>query len=110
MELSNHDEIITAIHDLAEVHVSFRSKEDGGAILTRRCAPMDFAPRARANDKTPCYHFWDFESDSPRNHVLSLPASQILSVRVLNSTFDPSAFVTWTPNWFVTRSTWGSYN
>lgn len=37
----------------------------------------------------------DFESDSGRNHNLSLLASQITSVEVLGSPFDPSSFVTW---------------
>jgi hypothetical protein len=110
MELPNHDEIIQAIHELHEVRVEFRSKEDGGATLFRSCPPMDYGPRRRASDQTPCYHFWDSDSDSGVAHVLSLPASQITSVEVLDSSFDPSSFVTWTPNWIVGRATWGDFN
>lgn len=110
MELSNHGEIVEAINDLREVRVEFRSKEDGGAILSRICAPMDYGPSGRARDKTPRYHFWDFESDSGSTHTLSLPASQITSVEVLGSSFDPSSFVSWNPNWFVVRTTWGDFN
>ncbi|OUE29478.1 hypothetical protein BFL35_14820 [Clavibacter michiganensis] len=110
MQLSNHDEIMAAIENLQEVRVTFRSKEDGGAVLIRRCAPMDYAPGSRALDKTPRYHFWDWESDSPRTHTLSLLASQILAVEVLDSTFDPASFVTWTTNWSIPRSTWGPFN
>jgi hypothetical protein len=110
MELPNHDEIIQAIDDRNEVRVEFRSKEDGGAILSRSCAPMDFGPGRRAFDQTPRYHFWDLESDSGVNHTLSLLASQITSVEVLDSSFEPSSFVTWTPNWIVARTTWGDFN
>lgn len=110
MELPNHGEIIQAINDLREVRVEFQSKEDGGAILSRSCAPMDYGPSRRASDKTPRYHFWDFESDSGANHTLSLLASQITSVEVLDTSFDPASFVSWDPNWFVARTTWGSSN
>lgn len=110
MELSNHDDIIDAIARRREVMVTFRSKEDGGAILIRRCAPMDYGPSRRAHDKTPRYHFWDWESDSPRTHTLSLLATQIESVEILDTLFEPSSFVTWPPTWFVGRTTWGSLN
>jgi len=110
MELPNHDEIIQAINDLHEVRVEFRSKEDGGAILSRICAPMDYGPGRRAIDQTPRYHFWDLESDSGVSHTLSLLASQITSVEVLNSSFDPASFVTWPANWFIDRTTWGNSN
>ncbi|APZ33064.1 hypothetical protein BOH66_01185 [Microbacterium aurum] len=110
MELENHADIVRAIRDLSEVTVTFRSKEDGGARLVRRCAPMDYAASSRAHDKTPRYHFWDFESDSAANHVLSLPASQIESVEVLDTSFDPSSFVTWPTKWAVQRESWGEFN
>lgn len=113
MKLPNHDDVVQAIFDLREVRVSWRSQEDGGAVLTRRCAPMDYGPSRRAHDQTPRYHFWDFESDSGTNHTLSLLASQITRVEVLDSRFSPSSFVTWDTSrsrWFTTRSSWGAYN
>lgn len=112
MELSNHDGIIQAIHDLREVRVTWPSQDDGGAVQSRRCAPMDFGPSRRAHDQTPRYHFWDFESDSGASHTLSLLASQITVVEVLDSTFDPS-FVTWDTDrspWFVARASWATSN
>ncbi|OUE29490.1 hypothetical protein BFL35_14880 [Clavibacter michiganensis] len=110
MQLPNHDQIVAAIEDLREVRVSFRSKENGGAVLVRRCAPMDYAPSSRALDKAPRYHFWDWESDSPRTHTLSLLASQIVSVQVLDSAFDPVSFVSWSTGWSIPRSSWGGFN
>ncbi|QKS88654.1 hypothetical protein [Curtobacterium flaccumfaciens] len=110
MQLTNHNEFVAAIESHREVEVTFHSKEDGGAVLTRRCAPMDFGPSRRARDKTPRYHFWDWESDGPRTHTLSLLAEQIVSIEVLDSTFDPASFVAWAPNWFVERTTWGQFS
>lgn len=113
MVLANHADVVQAINDLREVRVTFRSKEDGGAALTRRCAPIDYGPSRRAHDKTPRYHFWDFESDSPKPHVLSLLPSQIIGVELLDSTFDPESFVTWntaSSPWSVIRSSWGAAN
>ncbi|MEA1263837.1 hypothetical protein MicroSTF_12420 [Microbacterium sp. STF-2] len=110
MQLPNHDDIIHAIEHRREVRVRFHSKEDGGVALTRDCAPMDYAASRRAHDQTPRYHFWDFDSDSGKPHVLSLPATQIHSVEVLDSVFDPEAFVTWPTSWAVPRTTWGTVN
>ena len=45
--LSNHDEVIQAIHDLREVRVTLVSRDGDGAQLTRRCAPMDYGPARR---------------------------------------------------------------
>ena len=110
MQQHDHEVFIRAIEDRREVTVRFRSKEDGGVALTRRCAPMDYAPSTRARDKTPRYHFWDFESDSGSNHTLSLPAEQIHSIEGLDSTFDPADFVTWAPMWTIPRATWEQFN
>ncbi|KJL44933.1 hypothetical protein RS81_00401 [Microbacterium terrae] len=71
---------------------------------------MDFAPSTRAHDKTPRYHFWDFESDGPYSHTLSLLAGQIIEVEVLETTFDPETFVTWKTSWTISRSSWGQHN
>lgn len=113
MTLPNHHEFLEAISSLQEVRLTWRSKDDGGTLQTRKCAPMDYGPGRRAHDQTPRYHFWDFESDSGRNHVLSLLPSQIVSVEIVESTFDPSSFVTWDLTkspWFVPRTTWGASN
>lgn len=108
--LNNHDDVISAIHQRHEVLVTWRSQDDGGRIQTRRCAPMDYGPGRIAKDRAPRYHFWDLESDSEKNHTLSLRADQISSVEVLDSIFDPHDFVTWQPNWLLRRETWGALN
>ena len=108
--LANHDSILQAIEDLNEVQVTFLSKEDGFAELTRRCAPMDYGPARTMKVPEDRYHFWDFESDSGWNHTLSLPDAQIVSVEILSTTFDPASFVSWDTNWHVARSSWGAFN
>jgi len=108
--LSNHEDVIAAIHSRRTVRVTWPSKDDGGFIQTRRCAPMDYGPARISNDGMPRYHFWDLESDSGANHVLSLRDHQITSVDVLDEEFDPAEFVSWTPNWHVPRSSWGPFN
>lgn len=110
MQIPNHQAFLDAIQQRREVEVTWPSKEDGGRMQTRRCAPMDYGPSRRRKDGVNCYHFWDFESDSGSNHVLTLSAAQISSVQVLDSDFDPHAFVTWETRWFVPRSTWGVFN
>lgn len=107
--LPNHDEILGAIEDRAEVQVTFLSKDDGLAQISRRCAPMDYGPARSMTVPEDRYHFWDFESDSGKNHVLTLPDEQIISVEILPSSFDPAEFVSWPPNWHVARSSWGQF-
>lgn len=110
MQLVNHDEFVAAILGRKEVRLKFRSKEDGGSSLTRRCAPMDYGPSKRYRDKTPRYHFMDFESDTGKPHPLVLQPELITSVEILDSTFDPASFVTWNTEWTIERSTWGEFN
>jgi hypothetical protein len=100
-------QFIDAIHSLNKVRITFHSKEDG-VPLSRVCAPMDFGPSRRAHNKEDRFHSWDYESDQ-KNHVLSLLPNQIISIEVLGENFHPSEFVTWQPNWFVTRD-WGAYS
>ena len=71
---------------------------------------MDYGPWRRAGDTAPRYHFWDFESDSGRNHNISLRDDQIVDVEILDTSFEPAAFVTWKPKWFIPRTTWGAHN
>lgn len=111
-KLPNHDDVVGAIEALRQVRVTWPSQDDGGSIQTRLCAPMDYGPSRRALSQPSRYHFWDFESDSGKNHTLSLRADQIVSVEVLDSTFDPSDFATWDVGasaWFTPRTTWGAH-
>ena len=108
--LPNHDDILQAMQEKHEVSVTWPSKDDGGSLQTRRCAPMDYAPARISSEGEYRYHFWDLESDSGKSHNLSLAAAQISSVVILETSFDPASFVTWTTNWTVARTTWGAYN
>lgn len=101
------DVFIQAIHDRRRVRLTFFCKEDG-CNLTRVCAPMDYGPSRRATQKNDRYHLWDYESDQ-RNHVLSLDPGQVKAIEVMEETFDPGEFITWTTNWFVARD-WGRYS
>lgn len=104
------DKFINAIHSKNKILLHFFSKEDG-AVISRKCAPMDFGPSRRAHDKSDRFHFWDYESDT-RNHTLSLLPNQIQSMEVLDENFEPSEFVTWDTSrnmWFVSRD-WDGYS
>ena len=101
------DKFIEAIHSMNKVRVTFHSKEDG-VTLSRVCAPMDYGPSRRAHNKDDRFHSWDYESDQ-QNHVLSLLPDQVISIEVLPDTFEPAEFVTWPPNWIITRD-WGVYS
>ena len=100
-------QFINSIHEKTKIKLTFFSKEDGHS-LTRLCAPMDFGPSRRANNKDDRYHLWDYESDQ-RNHVLSLLPSQVQLIEFLVEDFFPSEFVTWKTNWIVPRD-WGIYS
>jgi len=98
---------IQAIRDKKKVRITFYSKDDDGNI-TRLCAPMDYGPSRIAHQKNNRYHSWDYESDK-RNHTLSLSPEQVRSIEVLDDSFDPAEFMTWTPNWIIPRD-WGRYS
>jgi hypothetical protein len=104
------DKFINAIHAQKKVRVTFFSKEDFGTLI-RKCAPMDYGPSRRAKEKNDRYHLWDYESDT-KVHTLSLNPQQVLSIEILDESFDPSEFITWDTKqspWFVTRD-WGIYS
>jgi hypothetical protein len=108
MEMFMQAAFIAAIHSKNKIQLTFYSKEDGSQIV-RTCAPMDFGPSRRATDKTPRFHFWDYDSDT-KSHTLSLLPNQVVKITVLSQTFEPQDFVTWSAAsspWFVARN-WGS--
>lgn len=97
---------ITAIHGKKKVKITFDSKEKG--IITRKCVPFDYGPSRKYNDGRDRYHFYDL--DSPEgNHNLSILPEQLITIELLNETFEPSDYVTWRPNWIVKRD-WGKYS
>jgi hypothetical protein len=107
----NHEAFLDGLQTLQRVTLQFRSKEDGDSTLTRSCAPMDYGPSRKAQEKTERYHFWDYDSDKQR-HTLSLPSEQIISITLDNQKFTPSEFITWDVKcspWFTPRD-WGAYS
>lgn len=101
------DAFLAAIHSMTKLAVTFHSKQDGMA-LRRVCAPMDFGPSRRARDQSDRFHLWDYESDEAP-HVLSLRIEQVMGMETLVESFDPGEFVTWSPQWIVTRN-WGTFS
>ena len=95
------------INDKKKIRLTFLSKEDE-AILVRLCAPMDFGPSSRAKVKVDKYHLWDYESDTGP-HPLPLLPNQIKSMELTVEDFDPGEFVSWTPNWLISRD-WDIYS
>jgi len=102
-----HEDFINAIRGKNKVKLTFYSKEDN-SVLKRTCAPMDYGPSRRSHDKSDRYHLWDYDSDQDW-HTLSLLPEQIVSIDVLDETFDPAEFITWDTEWFIARD-WGDYS
>ncbi len=101
------EDFLSAINSKNLVEVTFDSKEKG--IISRKCIPFDFGPSRRNLSPNPDrYHFYDLESPED-NHTLSIEPFQLIKLEVLEATFDPGDYITWTPNWFYTRS-WGIYS
>jgi hypothetical protein len=106
----DHDDFLAAIDRFETVALTFTANEDGGAELSRTCAPLDYGPRPRVPDCSDCYHLWDYDSDSPEGpHVLSLLPVQVLRIQPTGDTFDPGEFIVWPTDWHHPRD-WGAYS
>lgn len=95
-----------AINQMLVVKLTFDSKEKG--IITRLCIPFDFGPSRRYKDGLERYHFYDLNSPEGK-HNLSILPDQVKSISLTSDKFDPSKFITWSPNWFIKRD-WGVYS
>jgi hypothetical protein len=100
-------DFIKAMDNKTKINLTFFSKEDNRNI-TRLCAPMDFGPSRRIKNQDDRFHLWDYESDKA-NHTLSLLPEQIINMEFTSTNFDPSEFVTWETNWFVSIN-WGKFS
>lgn len=98
--------LINAIHSKKKVKVKFDSYEKG--IIERICIPFDFGPSKRYKDGKNRLHFYDLNSPEGK-HNLSILPEQIIEINILEETFSPRDYVTWTPNWIVQRD-WGIYS
>lgn len=100
------DVLIDAINQKLKISVTFNSIEKGE--ITRICIPFDFGPSRRYKDGLDRYHFYDLDSPDGK-HNLSLLPEQVLEIKLTTETFNPEDYVTWTPNWFMSRE-WGKYS
>ena len=101
---------VSAIHKKQKIYLTFNSI-DGGLIIKRKCAPLDFGPCVRNELKNNGYHFWDYNSDK-KNSILCLNPYQIINIEISDERFDPAEFVTWntkTSPWQIKRN-WGLYS
>lgn len=103
---SDHSIFIQAIHDRLIVTLCCDSYEKGHIV--RKCVCFDYGPSRKYKDGLDRYHFFDLDSPDGK-HNLSILPSQVISVTLTNENFEPSTYVTWTPNWFVKRD-WGVYS
>lgn len=102
-----YQKFIQAINQKKLVLLKFDSYEKG--IISRMCVPFDFGPSRRYRDGEDRYHFYDLDSPSS-NHNLSILPSQILDIKILDGSFEPKDYVTWSPiRWFLKRD-WGEYS
>lgn len=102
----NCDILLKAINNKEIVKVSFNSKEKG--LITRRCIPFDFGPSKRYKDGEDRFHFHDLDSPNG-NHTLSILPDKINSIALTGENFEPKDYVTWKPNWIVSRD-WGDFS
>ncbi len=98
---------LSAIHAKKLVEIVFDSKDEGAK--KRICVPFDFGPSRRNLSPNPDrYHFYDLNSPNG-NHTLSITPDQLLSISILDDIFEPGQYVTWQPNWFISRD-WGQHS
>lgn len=99
-----HQKFVQAINEKKLVLLKFDSYEKG--IISRTCVPFDFGPSRKYKDGLNRYHFYDLDSPSS-NHNLSILPAQIISIEILDKSFEPAKYVTWSPiRWFLKRD-WG---
>ena len=98
------DVMYQAIDEKKLVEVVVNTYEKG--IVTRICIPFDYALSSRAKDGKMRYHFYDLNSPNGRHNLSVLP-EQLISIKVLDKTFNPEEIVTWPTNWTYKRD-WGS--
>jgi hypothetical protein len=79
--------------------------------LVRECAPLDYGPLRGAVQRGDVYQLWDLEAKrKPFNLVLA--EADIVSMTLLDGTFEPSAIITWAfkpKAWHVARD-WGEFS
>ena len=108
MNSNNYELFVRAINGTNKVELTFNSREKG--IITRKVAPTDYGPSRRfPNLLENRYHVLDLESSNGIIHPIPLIESQIVELKILEETFNPAEYVTWTPQWHLARD-WGIYS
>lgn len=97
---------LEAIQEKKKITVTFNSKSKG--VITRDCIPFDYGPSRRKNLKInpDKYHMYDLDSPDGQ-HTLGITEDQIISLVKTDIDFDPTTYVTFMPNWFISRD-WGA--
>jgi hypothetical protein len=103
--IPNHAQFIAAIGEKKKVCVRFYSTADS-AVIDRVCAPLDYGPAVGLTDGVNRYSLWDYTSNNG-SHILSFLPEQILDLRALGQTFEPTEFGVQASPWSVPRA-WGS--
>jgi hypothetical protein len=99
-------EFLEAINNKLILQITFDSKEKG--IIKRTCIPFDFGPSRKYKDGLDRYHFLDLDSPDGK-HNLSILPDQVLNITLTNNTFNPADYISWTPNWHISRD-WGEFS
>jgi hypothetical protein len=104
--MTNHDVFISSIHKIKLVKIQCDSNEKG--LIERTCVPFDHGPSKKYKDGLNRFHFYTL--DSPEGaHNLSILEEQLISIEVLETSFEPGDYITWTPKWLVERD-WGLFS
>lgn len=101
-----HNNFIEAINKTKLVSVAVNSQEKG--YIKRICVPFDFGPSRRYKDGLDRYHFLDLDSPDGAHNLSVLP-EQIISIELIEKSFDPGDYITWQPNWHISRD-WGEFS
>lgn len=104
--MQNKENFLKAIDEKLKIRITFNSFEKGE--ITRICIPFDFGPSQKddAIDKTEKYHVLDLDTPEEKPHNLAVAEDRMISVQVLQESFEPGEYVTWSPSWIYPRD-WG---
>ena len=99
--------LLQAIEEKKIVKITFNTKEKG--VITRLCIPFDIGESRRYKDGKVRYHFYDLNSPEGQ-HNLSILPEQLQNIEVMDETFKPSDYVTWSPVKWISPRDWGPFS
>jgi hypothetical protein len=104
--MNNKENMLNAIYAKKIVELNFIPRETW-VITTRKCIPFDIWPRRRKwkSNWSERFHFYDLNSPDWK-HTLSILPEQVISIKILNESFNPWDYITWETEWFVRRDWW----